>query len=762
MANDNKKFEITPLHESKEINRVLANNTCRIILNALSNEPLSSSQISEKLQIPLSTVDDNIKKLAKVGLVNVHHARWSPKGRKVNFYQPQEKFIILTPRFEREKVLQTLRIMLLPVIVLVALIGAGLYLGAPDKIVTTEGNFLKETTGTEFAAAPATGENALKKFSTYDELKGFVGKRTENYKYMTGGDMGGLTGSTSRQTALFETTSSAGPQFGGFGASAAAKDYSKTNVQVEGVDEADIVKTDGKYIYVISGSKLLIVDAYPPENAKVVSEVALKETPLEIFVNGDKLVLFEQQQYRAYDAPIEGETDSGDIVVEHINYETPATNAIVFDIADRKAPRIIGSLTVSGAYFDSRMIGDYVYFVAQQPIDYYSREVPLPLIMGGDETRVIQAPEIYYFDTPDSSYSYSNIISINLKSGQTESEVVLTGTSQSMYVSEKSIYMAHTKWLGWNYYDEAIKKGESPATEKTVVHRISTNNGEIKYRSSGEVPGTVLNQFSMDEYENYFRIATTSNVIGGEIAGGLQNNVYVLDSNLNIVGKLEGLAEGEKIYSVRFMGKKVHLVTFRQIDPLFVIDLSNPRAPKVLGYLKIPGFSDYLHPYDDNHLIGIGKDATEMGQVKGMKLSLFDVSNVAEPKEISRYYIGGPGTDSEALKEHKAFLFSREKNLLAIPVSINDGNRNLVWQGAYVFKLDLEKGFVFKGGVSHRPELGKVERLNYEPSVAVRRSLYMENILYTISDKMIKMNELEKLGEINKVQLYYLKENIYS
>ncbi|MCX6818909.1 MAG: beta-propeller domain-containing protein [Candidatus Aenigmarchaeota archaeon] len=241
----------------------------------------------------------------------------------------------------------------------------------------------------------------------------------------------------------------------------------------------------------------------------------------------------------------------------------------------------------------------------------------------------------------------------------------------------------------------------------------------------------------------------------------LTNHVYILDGDLNIVGKLEDLASGEQIYSARFIGNKGYMVTFRQIDPLYVIDLSDPANPKVLGFLKIPGVSDYLHPYDENHVIGLGRDATEEGRMQGMKLSLFDVTDVQNPTEVSKYMIGDRGTSSEALNDHKAFLFSKEKNLLIIPVSLVEGEKWNAWNGVYVFSLDLENGFVLKGKVTHSNQTENETDYYYNDYQSqIRRSLYMDDMLYTISQKMIKMNMLTDMAEINNVSLPY-EETVY-
>jgi uncharacterized secreted protein with C-terminal beta-propeller domain len=279
----------------------------------------------------------------------------------------------------------------------------------------------------------------------------------------------------------------------------------------------------------------------------------------------------------------------------------------------------------------------------------------------------------------------------------------------------------------------------------------------------------VLNQFSMDEYDGYFRVATTTH---GETTS---NHVYILDMDLNIVGSLTDLAPGEMIYSARFMGKRGYLVTFEMTDPLFVIDLKDPYNPRVLGELKMPGYSNYLHPYDENHLIGIGKEAVEAKEgdfawYQGIKIALFDVSNVNNPVEISTYIIGDRGTDSPVLYDHKALLFDKTKNLLVIPVLVAEIDESEypegvpsnaygkpVWQGAYVFQVFLDVGITLEGTITHIEDIaepGQEYYYFYSP-FSVTRSLYVGDVLYTISDAKIKMNSLENLDYINKVELPY-------
>ena len=534
-----------------------------------------------------------------------------------------------------------------------------------------------------------------------------------------------------------------------------ATDYSATNIQVAGVDEADIVKTDGVYIYLASGNKTMIVRAYTPDQAQVLAEIELEGRVTGIFVSGDRLVVFEEDSpyYAYYDVRREG------VDRMYMPYRSPKTYVKVYDISDRGAPQLAREVSSDGQDISSRMIGDYVYVVTNEPVYEENEEVNLPKVTcGGNETE-IPATDIYYSNVSDYYYMYTTIIAINTQNDGEEPayETILLGASSTLYVSLNNIYLTFPVWgtdiLGREVWD-------SP---RTSIHRIHIAGDEIEYMASGDVPGMVLNQFSMDEYDEYFRVATTT---WGETSG---NNVYVLDMDLNIVGSLEDLAPGETIYSARFMGERGYMVTFKQVDPLFVIDLSNPNNPRELGYLKVTGYSDYLHPYDETHIIGIGKETTDAGEFawyQGVKISLFDVSDVSNPQEIDKLEIGDRGTESPVLYDHKAFLFDRSRNLMVMPILVAEVDQSQypegvpswaygepVWQGAYVFDISIDDGLQIRGRITHIEDIADPEYYYYYSPFAVERSLYIEDVLYTISQAKIKMNSLEDLAYINEVEL---------
>ncbi len=661
---------------------------------------------------------------------------------------------------------------------------------------------------------PKSHEKGLMHFSSEQELKDFID--LSQYSYTSY-----LQSSQRSFSATSVMTSSTGSE---------ASDYSKTNVQVSDVDEADITKNDGKHIYTISGNKVIIADAYPAENARIVSKIQMESSPTKLFINKDKLIIFTQD-YPVYQAgrrkPIMAmPTRISDIV----------TGIQIYDVSDKGNPKLTRNLTVTGNLQDARMIGDYVYAIANQLINYYGEgPVPMPRIWQNGIESDMTAMDVYYFENNSDAHGYINVVSVNTQDDSANyTSKTFLGSSQNIYMSQDNLYITYTQWSNVytpmrmlneiivpllpkdiakklddvnkgngnvkNKMEQSMKIAEdyfktvsdeekqrlerdlsAKATEfnirmtpeeKTIVQKLSINNGNVKYEGLGTVPGHLLNQFSMDEYNGNFRLATTIGQAWDRQQPS-QNNVYVLDENLQIAGKVENLAPGETIYSARFMGNKAYVVTFEKVDPLFVIDLNDPANPQVLGKLKIPGYSDYLQPYDENHLIGIGKDAVEAENggftwYQGLKLALFDVTDPENPKEISKYAIGDRGTDSYALQNHKAVLFGKEKNLLVIPVLLAEIDRSryagklpanaygdYTWQGAYVFSLSPESGFELKGRVTHLDDGQDLLKSGYYfgSTSSIKRSLYMDDVLYTVSDSTIKANRMPGLEEIKRLDL---------
>ncbi len=599
----------------------------------------------------------------------------------------------------------------------------------------------------------------MNRFASIDELKNYLITNT-NSEYegtFTGGPIDAQV--SGRNDLKAPGTRAPMPQaaetstFGTYGISG-GDSYSTTNIQVAGVDEADIIKTDGKYIYAISttNNTVYIIKA-DLQDAKVIAKITLENNtyPAGMFLSQDssKLAIIGSR----YDYFLYGESvpDNRVTILPYPYLQEVKTYINVYDISDKSYPELSRNFTLSGSYFNSRMIGNYVYAVISEQAYIYNDAVRLPTVYKESVAYDIPVTDIYYTDTVDAYFTYTTFVGLNLMNdAQEPSEMtILMGGTSNMYVSPSNMYITYPD-----------SKGEG-----TEIYRIAISGSELTFEAQGKVPGYVLNQYSMDEFNGNFRVATTTTT-GSWIDRQQHNNLYVLNMNLTVVGQLEGLAEDERIFSARFVGDKCYLVTFRQTDPFFVIDLSNPTSPKVAGELKIPGYSSYLHPYDENHVIGIGKENSTV------KLSLFDVTDMNNPKEIARYIVDGDWTESEALYEPKAFLFDLEKQLLVIPVSVTNygviepsgkepardvfsAGTGGFWQGAYVFKLTVANGFELKGKVTHQEETNTSPNYYWgmDYNQAISRSLYIGNTLYTLSNSKVQLNNLDTLALVSKVNL---------
>ncbi|MCD4699739.1 MAG: beta-propeller domain-containing protein [Phycisphaerae bacterium] len=557
-------------------------------------------------------------------------------------------------------------------------------------------------------------------------------------------------------------------------------DYSETNIQVQGVDEADIVKTDGKYIYTLSGNTLNIVEAYPAEEAELLSSLEFDNFYAnEFFINEDRLIIFGSANLRSEPIIVDGDKRISD---SEYYRNTNFLEARIYDISDKENLELVKTVDVEGNYISSRMIGDYVYYaVSTYPYGDHFIPVIREAVEGINDdsdiklTKIAEPNEIGYFQ-PILAESFISIIALPVDENQEINKEVIVGSASNMYVSLDNMFIVQSRY-GWY--------GSKNNEQETNIYKLELNDGEINYKSSGVVPGTILNQFSMDQYEENFRIATTVHGYSNNVDTSY-NNMYVLDEGFDIIGEVEDIAPGESIYSVKFMGKRAYMVTFKHVDPLFVIDLEDSENPEILGKLKIPGYSDYLHPYDETHLIGIGKEvdasidadkihtegAVYYTAIQGVKLAIFDVSDVSNPIEVYKEVIGDRGTESPASHDHKAFLFDKARELLIISIIVAElqegqsksSQGEFTFQGAYVYNLNLEDGFDLRGKVSHIEDDSTYAKSGYrlgDYNDHVRRSLYIDDVLYTISNNKIKLNDLDDLEELNVVELENSEGNSY-
>lgn len=458
-------------------------------------------------------------------------------------------------------------------------------------------------------------------------------------------------------------------------------EFSGTTEQVEGVSEADIVKTDGKYIYTVNDNFLSIFSA-SGSNSQLLSRTELENEENayvygDMFLKDDRLVIL-QNSY-GYNGAY---SCVGDCMASGDDY----TSIIIFDISDRKEPKQVAVTRQKGYYNTSRMVGDYVYLVSECYINTNNivKEEPdtyVPTVVYNDKTTVLPADRIYCYNYGEDSASYSVIGSFNYRDGALCDSASLFGGASQIYCSKDNIIF--TKYNS----TELPKEEGSYSSAYTDISRLEISGGKIEYKASGKVEGELENQFFIDEYDGYFRFVTTvtETTVTKQKYANTDKEIFVYDSNpsacltvldkdLKLCGQIKDLAQGERVYSVRFMGDTAYFVTFRRTDPLFSADLSDPKNPKILGELKIPGFSEYMYPYGNGLLLGFGMDADEStGRTNGLKLSMFDISNPADVKEQNKTVLDGYDY-SPALYNHKAMLVSSSKNLMGFAAYDRYGN----------------------------------------------------------------------------------------
>lgn len=520
--------------------------------------------------------------------------------------------------------------------------------------------------------------------------------------------------------------------------------HSDTNIQVAGVDEADIVKTDGNYLYHVSSQKIIITKINPVSEMSVASVIKRTDEefyPREIFIDGGKLVIIAHVnklgQPQVYDS-------AKKIQIAPQYPRSALTQVTVYNITDRENPVLERTLEIEGNYISSRKIDNIVYMVSTKyPSRYYPTE-DFPIIYHDNGTACKQGYDSIRYFPGFASPNFLVISSIDITQPDKEAVVqTLLGSGENIYVSKDNLYVASSE------YDAE--------GAKTAIYKFSLANGSITYLKKARVEGNILNQFSMDEYNGYFRIATTT------WKNQQENNLYILDDTLTQCGSIEEIAPGERIYSVRFVGNRGYMVTFRQVDPLFVIDLADPYKPEILGNLKIPGYSDYIHPVDENHIIGFGKDATGEGLYQGMKMALFDVSDVTKPVQKFREIIGDRGTESALLQNHKALLYAPEHNLLAFPITVrevyekdqyNSAYGQLTFSGAYVYNFDTGHGFSLRGKISHLTNEEMLKLGDYVQSdKEIRRILYSGDSLITVSDSRVQAHTIDDVKYQNGIEI---------
>lgn len=549
------------------------------------------------------------------------------------------------------------------------------------------------------------------------------------------------------------------------------KDYSTTNIQVENVDEADIVKTDGDYIYSISEDNVIITDVKDPKQPKVVATIKSEDDdiPEDIILYKDKLVVISTK---------------GNQTQRYYYNNRMNTVVKIYNITSREKPVLTKSYEMYEPYYTSRCIDNVLYVISSGNL----RKEDDKIVVGYNEDNMEKEMSIdkikYLKDVKTTKQTLISTVDLNNETADIKLDSYLMNISNA-YVSENAIYLLNQKYnndskipikllFGFKgvFGLEDYYEMDSESGYYTEIYKFDIKEN-VEYKAKTKVKGKTINQYSLDEKDNHLRIALYDND-GSRVA--------IFDEDLKQIGISDNVAKGEKMYSSRFIGDKVYFVTYKTIDPLFVMDLSNEAKPKVLGKLKIPGYSTYLHPYDENHIIGIGMETKEIinrnsngkvisttAKVVGMKMALFDVSNVNSPVQISSVVIGDSRTTSAILTNPKALLFSKEKSLIAIPVNnysqdfevtLSNNYETMInnytkyskpynAEGYFVYNINVQDGFNLKGVITHE----KTNATYYYSNSKLLRGLYIDNNLYTVSETMIKVNELDSLKAVGELKL---------
>ena len=433
-------------------------------------------------------------------------------------------------------------------------------------------------------------------------------------------------------------------------------DFSQTNVREAGVDEGDVVKTDGSYLYILKSSGSVRIVDIRETKMKEVAEIQpekLNESIEDLYLDGDRLMLVTT----GYESSME-EAESDMYTVNRYQY----TALTVYDITEREHPEMAGRITQEGDYRQSRKKGDYVYLLTQYSPslgDSFEDSSVMPLV----NEQKLAISDVYLPDqTSQPDYLVASGINIQDPENVISSKAIVSGAAD-FYMSSDNLFICNNNW----------NDGKS----STEILRFACVDGEITAGAMCELPGFLNDTFSLDEYQGYLRVLLT------EDSNGESNSLYILDADMQVTGAIRDLADGETIRSARFMGTMAYFVTFRQTDPLFCADLSDPDNPQILSELKLTGFSSYLHPYGDHLLLGVGYEAEEeTGSQTGVKLSMFDISDPSQVEELDKYVIKG-ASYLPSDYNYKAILADGEKNLIGF-----------VCDGEYlVFSYDEEKGF---------------------------------------------------------------------
>lgn len=499
------------------------------------------------------------------------------------------------------------------------------------------------------------------------------------------------------------------------------KDYSTTNLQMEGVDESDIAKIDGSYIYTVEDKYIVITDIRDGKLEEVTrflpKDCGAADRVMEIYVDGDQLILVVQgyetslgESSKAGSDKENSDKESSDeeIAVSDASEDSAfcyemdgksTTQIQVYSIVDRRNPEFEGRLIQDGYYNTSRKIGDVVYLFTQyhmtsDVVGYVEKEYTsvIPKVNG----EKVAAGEIYLPESSGESGILVSSLDVNKPDKVLDSKLVISGYAQT-YISKDALYLYEED------YDGAMI---------TNIAKFALDGGRISGVAATAVRGYVRDTFAINASDGYLRVLTTDYSTEDEV-----NALYILDENLKLTGQLTGIAPGEEIYAARFMGNTGYFVTYRNTDPLFTVDLSDPAKPEIIGELKVTGFSEYLHFWDDTHLLGIGYESDEKtGNIENIKISMFNIENPGEVTEEAKLVLKDVDY-SEALYDYKSVIISKDKNLIGLVCEDYSGSG--IKQTYQIYSYE-------NGAFKKQAEIPGINGVNYENV----RGMYSGNVFY--------------------------------
>ncbi|MDD4077412.1 MAG: beta-propeller domain-containing protein [Bacilli bacterium] len=542
----------------------------------------------------------------------------------------------------------------------------------------------------------------IQSISSYSELKRLLKPKTSLFDFL-------------KPKSYKDANNDAIPEAG------ANEDYSTTNIQVTGVDEADVVKNDGRYIYIANYLGVVIIDT---NNNEVFKYQYDDFYPSEMYLHENYLVVIGlKDDYQYHVDYILGR--------DCLCYRMGEFSVKVFDITNKSQITLSREVSIpSGRYVSSRMIDNDIYFLLRaNTYDYNTKKVYIPEYSDSvidNKLHKLTIDQIKICGGTEHFYGYNLLLSFNITNQDAAHIEAYLGNFSKVYASRNNLYVANTIYKHFNngFGDVDI----DTLDDNTLVYRFEIIEGKLVYKAQNIIPGQILNQFSMDEYDNYFRIVTTYNQ---------QSAAYVLSLNddFKIISKIDGIGIGERVYSVRFERERGYVVTFRNIDPLYIIDFSNPYELKIISELKSPGVSDYLHKYNDNLLIGVGRNIVD-NLNRGVKISLFDITNETEPIEKDIYHIEGEYSYTELQYNHKVLLNYKKLNIFALPVYVD--NYLCQNQGMYVFQINEDDQKILLLGIITNSNNIK----GYSGEDFITRGVIINDYIYSISQNNVQVNDL--------------------